>query len=320
MSIQKPPDARDLRYLRLIIGRKEGLTEEQIAQGAGVKSPKALYELIKADGHPICPKCGTTYVDEAHCEVEATEKQGGGRKARSSGPSTQLPPASNAAPLFREKLGVLLRATEELEHRIEKLQGGRFFQSSVKPTPVFSPRDQMPEEQWQYAREVLGLDPEAKDYMYFGGATWALGRGSAAPDAPLPALIGAYLLAGGDVEPLVELLHHNLASAEWKQIEKRIAGRKSVDGLDGLKTLARQLATLILGGELGKGRDPTEISNREYNLASRITELREQGWSDEDVYQEVRSLNESFAGKLSLEDYQRLARLQTKYPWPRKER
>jgi hypothetical protein len=320
MSIQKPPDARDLRYLRLVIGRKEGLTEEEIAKRAGVQSPTALYERIKGDGHPICPKCGTTYVDETHCEVEATEKQGGGRKARSSGPAKQLPPASNAAPLFREKLGVLLRATEELEHRSEKLQGGRFFQSSVKPTPVFTPRDQMPEEKWQYARETLGLDSEAKDYMYFGGATWTLGRGSAAPDAPLPALIGAYLLAGGDVEPLVKLLHHDPASAEWKQIEKRIAGRKSADGLDGLKTLARQLATLILGGELGQGRDPTEVSNLESNLGSRITELRKQGYSHEDAYQKIRSLDDRFAKELSWEDYQRLAGLQTEYPWPQRER
>jgi hypothetical protein len=258
-------------------------------------------------------------VDETHCEVEATEKQGGGRKARSSGPAKQLPPASNAAPLFREKLESLLQANEELKHRDEKLQGGRFFQSSVHAAPVFFPRDRMSDEQWQYARESLGLDLEAKDYMYFGGATWSLGGGSAVPDDPLPALIGAYLLAGGEVEPLVELLHHDPASAEWKQIDKRIAGRKSADDLDGLKTLAGQLATLVLGGKVRQGRDPTEVSNIEYSVASRITELREQGLSHEDTYREIRSLDNSFARELSWEDYQRLAGLQTEYPWPRKE-
>jgi hypothetical protein len=319
MSIQKPPDARDLRYLRLVNGRQQGRDDEEIAKGAGEESATLLYERIKEDGHPICPRCGTTYVDETHCEVEAPAKKGGGRRARSSGPAKQLPPASNAAPLIRAKLEELLQATEELKHRDEKLQGGRFFQSSVHAAPVFFPRDRMSDEQWQYARESLGLDPEAKDYMYFGGATWSLGGGSAAPDDPLPALIGAYLLAGGEVEPLVELVHLDPASAEWKQIEKRIAGRKSADGLDGLLTLARQLATLILGGELGPGRDPTDVSNVEYTVASRITEFRKQGWSHEDAYQKVRSLNNSFARELSWEEYQRLADLQTEYPWPRKE-
>jgi hypothetical protein len=254
LSTPKSPDARDLRYLKLINGRRQGLTEEEIAKWAGEESPTLFYERIKEDGHPICSKCGTTYVDETHCEVEPTAKRGGGRKARSSGPATQLPPVSNATPLFREKLEGLLRATEELKHRSEKLQGGRFFQSRVYAAPVLPSRDLMSEEQWQYLRGPLDLDPEAKDSLYFGGESWVPGGGSAAPDTPLPELIGAYLLAGGNVEPLVELLHHDPASAEWKQIEKRIAGRKSVDGLDGLKTLARQLATLILGGKLGQGR------------------------------------------------------------------
>jgi hypothetical protein len=177
MSIQKPPDARDLRYLKLVNGRQQGLTEEEIAKRAGEENPTLLYERIKEDGHPICPKCGTTYVDETHCEIAPTEKRGGGRKARSSGPARQLPPASSAAPLFREKLESLLQANEELKHRDEKLQGGRFFQSSVKWAPASFSRDLMSDEQWQYTRESLGLDPEAKDYMYFGGATWTLGGG-----------------------------------------------------------------------------------------------------------------------------------------------
>ena len=69
-----------------------------------------------------------------------------------------------------------MRATEELGHRQEKRQAGRFFQNSVRGAPVF-PRDVMSDERWEYARETLGLDPEAKDYMYFGGATWSLGGG-----------------------------------------------------------------------------------------------------------------------------------------------
>ena len=236
------------------------------------------------------------------------------REARSSGPAKKLPSASRAAPLFREKLEMLMRATEELGHRQEKRQAGRFFQNSVRAAPVF-PRDVMSDEQWEYARETLGLDPEAKDYMYFGGATWSLGGGSAAPGAPLPALIGTYLLAGGDLEPLVEALHDDPASADWQKMRKYTEGRKRSDGLDGLQVLAQQLATLARGSEAGKGRTPAELSSAEYNLASRISELREQGWADEDIYRKLKTLNNSFAKELSWKDFRRLADLQTEFPW-----
>ena len=127
-----------------------------------------------------------------------------------------------------------MRATEELGHRQEKRQAGRFFQNSARAAPVF-PRDVMSDEQWEYARETLGLDPEAKDYMYFGGATWSLGGGSAAPGAPLPALIGTYLLAGGDLEPLVEALHDDPASADWQKMSARTTTRNTGAGRRGRK-------------------------------------------------------------------------------------
>jgi hypothetical protein len=74
MSIPKPPDARDTRWLRLVVGRQKALTEEEIAEGAGEESPTMLYERIREDGHPICPKCGTTYVDETHdCKPESVD-------------------------------------------------------------------------------------------------------------------------------------------------------------------------------------------------------------------------------------------------------
>jgi hypothetical protein len=67
-SIQNEPDARDLRYLKLVSGRAEGRSDKEIARWVdGVASPRDLYEQIRDDGHPICPKCGTTYVDDTHC-------------------------------------------------------------------------------------------------------------------------------------------------------------------------------------------------------------------------------------------------------------
>ncbi len=237
------------------------------------------------------------------------------RRARGSGPAKQLPPASNAAPLFREKLEMLLRATEELKYRKEKLQGGRFIQSSVNTGPVSFSRGLMSDEQWRYVCEVLGLGPDAEETMHFGGATWSIGGGSAAPAEPLPALIGAYLLAGGEVEPLVQALHLDAESTGWEKIRKRIEDKKGPRTEDGIVAIAQQLARLIRGGELKRGRDPAELPSHEVNLASRITELREQGWTDEDIYRKLRQMPNSFAQELSWGEFQRLANLEQRFPW-----
>jgi hypothetical protein len=238
------------------------------------------------------------------------------RRGRSSGPAKQLPSAGDGASLFRERLEMLMRATEELKYRKEKLQGGRFVQSSVRSAPVSVSRDLMSEERWRYVSEVLGLGPDAAEAMHFGGATWSIGGGSATPAEPLPTLIGVYLLAGGEVEPLVQALHPDPPSAEWEKIRKRIEDKKSPRTEDGIIAIAQQLARLILGGEVKRGRDPAELPNHDINLASRITELREQGWADEDIYRKLRQMPNSFAQELSWDEFHRLADLEQRFPWP----
>ncbi len=237
------------------------------------------------------------------------------RRARGSGPPTDLPPASRAAALFRERLEVLGRAAEGLQHRKEKLQGGRFIESSVNTGPVSFSRDLMSEEQWRYVQEVCGLGADAKGDMLFGGATWGIGGGTATPAEPLPALIGAYLLAGGEVEPLVQALHPDPSSAEWQKIRKRIEDKKTPSTEDGIIAIAQQLAKAVRGGELKRGRSRAELSNHEINLASRITELREQGWADEDILRKLQQMPNSFAQGLSWGEFQRLADLEQRFPW-----
>jgi hypothetical protein len=236
------------------------------------------------------------------------KKSGRERRARSSGPVVALPPADSAAPLFREKLEALTLAVEELKHRKEKLQGERFVQSSVSGNLVS-------DEQRQTIRELLDLDEGAEDYMQFGGASFKLGGGTPAPQDPLPALIGAYLLAGGAVQPLVEALHPDPASADWTGIEKRIEGRKGgPEKLDGLKALAEQLAKAIRGGTLRAGSPGAELSPDEINLASRITKDQEAGLPDEQIDEKVRRLNRS-GDELTWEEYYRLADLGLRFPW-----
>lgn len=238
------------------------------------------------------------------------------RQARGSGPAKELPPAGNAAPIFRERLALLGRATEDLKYRKEKLQGKRFVQSSVYEDSVHFFREAFTDEQWRDLSEHYGFDLKADRFSTADVRTWSLGGGTPAPQAPLPALIGAYLLAGGELAPLLEALYPGEPSAAVvEKIRKRVEGRKGTDKQDGLQALAQQLATLVRGGDLGKGRDPAELSNHEINLECRITERREANVPDEKIYEELigglRLTKESF----SWDEFRRLAALQQKWPW-----
>lgn len=238
------------------------------------------------------------------------------RQARNSGPTRELPTAGDAAPLFQERLEVLGRATDELKHRKEKLQGKRFVQSSVYANSVHFFRKEFTHEQWKNLSEHYGFDLDSDRFSTSDVRTWSLGGGTPAPQAPLPALIGAYLLAGGEVAPLLETLYPGEPSAEVEEkIRKRVEGRKGTDKQDGLQVLAQQLATLIRGGEVGKGRDPAELSNHEINLACRITECRDANVPDEQIYEELLSGVRLSKENFPWDEFRRLAALQQRWPW-----
>ena len=294
----------------LCMRRLQGIDpEEQAAQKLGFGSVEAMRIQLRNWGAPGW----ITHGEQAAEKPKVPKPTSPRRQARSSGPAKELPPANNAAPLFREKLEMLLRETEELKHRKEKLQGGRFIQSSVYTDPILVSREDLSAERRQYFNELYDLDPDAERFMHFGGATFSLGGGTPAPQAPLPALIAAYLLAGGEVGPLVEALHDDPPSAEWPKIEKRIEGRKGADNLDGLKALAEQLARAIRGGTLGPGSPGADLSPDEINLAGRITERRAAKVPDQEIYEELRHLPRS--GELSRDEFRRLADLGLKFPW-----
>ena len=187
-----------------------GYSESQIAAKAGFESVEHMRWQLERWSLPDWLLCDDPVVEQPRPSRPSPST----RRGRGSGPAKQLPSAGDAAPLFRERLEMLSRATEELKYRKEKLQGGRFVQSNVRSAPVSVSHDLMSEEQWRYVSEVLGLGPDAAEAMHFGGATWSIGGGSATPAEPLPTLIGAYLLAGGEVEPLVQALHPDPSSAE----------------------------------------------------------------------------------------------------------
>ncbi|HVF02523.1 MAG TPA: hypothetical protein VNA27_14465 [Rubrobacteraceae bacterium] len=293
----------------MISGRVSGLSDAEIAQRVdGVASPQDLYERIKQDGHRICRKCGTTYVDDTHCEAVGETPEKRGRQGRSSGPIEELPPASNAIDLFQERLAALMRANEELKHRKESRQGRHYpYRTVSRKTPSDS--------EWDDHAKLLGLESVARDHLYFGGGVISRGTSSPAPHSPLPELIGVYLLAGGAVEPLVEALHDDPGSANWSEINKRIEGRKSgPEKLDGLKAVASQLAILIRGGTLSRGNPPPGESSHKLNLNHRITVRREAGVPDKQIYGDLLvglGLSEE---QFPWDDFRRLADLGLKLP------
>jgi hypothetical protein len=241
------------------------------------------------------------------------------RHARGSGPVIEIPPASNATPLFREKLEALARANEDLRHRKEKLQGGLFHQSAVYTDPVPIPREVFTEEQWELLVETHNLDPAATVFLDTDAKTWSLGGGTPAPQVPLPALIAAYILTAGDLRPLLATLYPGEPSAQiFEQIRECIEGKKNTNGAtrDGLKVVAEQLARLVRGGPVRPGRNSAEVSRFEVNLACRITDDRKAGMPDQAIFDKLRS-NPPFAleDELTWDEFRRLRDLNLKMPF-----
>lgn len=136
----------------------------------------------------------------------------------------------------------LAQDNEDLRYHKEKFQGGLFHQGALYD-PIYYPRDKMSEEGWKQLCEIHNLDPDEAGYLDTNARTRILGGGTPAPQASLPALIAAYVLTEGDVDPLLAALYPGTPSAEiMEQIRKRIEGKKGDDKLDGLKVVAQQLA------------------------------------------------------------------------------
>src|ERR671921_2579274 len=121
MTIEKSDD-RVERYLQLyLLRRNHEYSEDQIASTLGFGSPRALYEQLRADKHPVCPICGALPVEEGHCTPLATPK----RQARKGGSEAlQLPSAEKAIRPIRRVLNhLLLFDVGKLKRRVERLEG-----------------------------------------------------------------------------------------------------------------------------------------------------------------------------------------------------
>jgi hypothetical protein len=292
MSVQKNPDKRDLRYLRLVTGRLEGRSEDEIAASAGCDSPGELYRQLTRDRFPVCGVCGATHVEEGHCEQpeEGTRKR---RARQGQGEANELPLAYGAAGLFRDALLVFEDDIASLKRRREYFKDKRFvveyaLSGERGESWIRYRREDMPEAEWREFCQEHSKDPSL-DYFDILADYVAPGGVSQAPPEPLTRLIGMYILSGLPVEILLRALHPDAETVDMEQLRLHINGKKTKKGeVLGLKSRGKTVARLVRGGTLRPGPSTGELSEIEEEAAAYIQLQRRHGVPDEKILQELR--------------------------------
>ncbi len=191
------------------------------------------------------------------------------RQARSTDDEpVELPSPKNATPLFENTLRFIEGEITYVADLKEILQGNRFVS------------------------EAAGSAEKGTAGRTVSGGQWF-------PNPALTRLIGSCLVEYDcrweTVERLLKALHWNPAKVNRAKLDDFLHGR------DGLMTRIRQIAFLIRGGEIKRGRKPNTISAWEHYIALAIGTRIEAGHSEEDV---ARSVQEKHG--LSPEEYSRL--------------
>jgi hypothetical protein len=223
----RDPDNRVLNYVKFYTLKLEEWSENEIAANLGFDSSNDLYQRLNSDGFPLCPLCGATPVGPEHCEPPKNKRR---RSARQGGEAQKLPPAYEARDLFREAIRALSKivdpppppsdlsamtprqlvdSRDRLGDLEEYLQGERFVSAYVyRPDPdeVVFRREDFTEEGWVAACEAHGEDPSADVFVTDSVGVHPQGA-KQAPAEILVKLIGAYVLAGLPLGPLLEKLH-----------------------------------------------------------------------------------------------------------------
>jgi hypothetical protein len=281
MSVAEPRE-RDVNYtLAIVFGlRWEGVSEEKIAK-------KLLFDSV----------------EDMHIQLENWKlpdwligvKSNSGKKRghekstparlRNFGPPKELPPAGNATGLFKERLEALLKSAELLKHMDEGLHGRHFVRQDVDTVGVLLPRELLSEEMRKALSERYDHDPDDEHFFDAAAVVKLPGGVALLPTETEAILIGVYALADGDMDRLLDVLHPDSSSvgAETREeIRQCIEGSRPDDKKDGLKVLARQLATWVRGSEVRTGR-PSGRSKADHAFACAITHYRKRGLSDEEI-------------------------------------
>jgi hypothetical protein len=246
-----------------------------------------------------------------------------GRQGRSpspgSGQGSTKPPAERAVELFRERLRKLLADVGKLEDREDVYQDGRFVaQLSKRGSQLFlrygpEGRALYSADAWRELCLQYDQDPTEDSFLVMDVHSRFPVGATPHPPEPLTALIGVYALAGGNMEALLEALHPGVATEEVVQrVRKQVEGKKRTDKVDGLRTVAGQLAQLVYG-EPARGAPRSPLSAIELDAACYITMLRGEQRSDEEILAKLSNHRLADGRELSMADVHRLGNLRLRY-------
>jgi hypothetical protein len=287
MGLSTKEQERAIREATLVwhLRNNERASAEQIAKRLEYGSVEALRRQLKNWGLPDWVLGEESESRPAKKELPKTLPQ----RLRDVGPRKDLPPAANAADLFKERLEALRESVELLEHINEGLYGKYFGRTNVERASVLYGGHWIDD-------AVISLP----------------GTVAQSPTEIEETLIGVYALAGGRMDLLLEKLHLDPSSIDtktWEKIRQCVEGsRADRDAKDGLKVLARQLATWVRGGEVGTGR-PTGLPEMDHEVASITTKYRKDGLTDEQIAGKLAHLKKEDGTSYSVEDITELGDL-----------
>lgn len=260
-----------------------GYDDEKVAKKLRFDSADKMREQLRAWQLPSWligaeTKSGTSRVHEKSTP-----------RLREVGPAKDLPPAGNATELFKERLEGLLEDAELLRHINEHLYGKYFDHTNIETADVLHT-----DGKWE-TNALVRLP----------------GRLELSPTEIEVTLIGVYALAGGRMDLLLEKLHLDPSSVDaktWEEIRQCVEGSRPDDKRDGLKVLARQLATWVRGSEVRRGRRP-ELSDTDHAVASITTKCRKAGLTDEEITRKVAHLKKEDGTSYTMKDVAELGDL-----------
>ncbi len=309
-DVKEDQDKKVYRYVQFYIYRTQKVSEQEIARRLGAESPTALYQALQRDGFPVCPICGATPEGLGHCGPPVAKRK---RRARQGGEAIELPPAREARGLFREATQALSKIvdppTPPIDHNgvtfrqmvdsvdllgdlEEFLQGERFVSASVyRPNPdeIILRRGDFTEEGWIAACKDHGEDP-SEDVILTDSVGVSPQGANQTPAKVLVKLIGAYVLAGLPLDPLLEKLHPEPEEADREQLNALIYGKPVNNGrrTEGMMDKVRQIARVVRGGKVRTGPPTEELSREELRAAWEIASWRNQGYHDDLIHHLLR--------------------------------
>ena len=263
-SVAKPDRQRMLETLAFwcIYVLKDEEPDDSVLERLGFGSVDAMRIQLGNWGVPNWATEKNPVVEDAKTPNHAP----GEKKARGSGETKDLPPAANATSIFRGAIEKLSVFVERLPSRKEQRQGNRFVVSYAKS--ISEPPE--PGEEYGYLEAPPDAEPDENGIISCTGDQIyrrVAGGASRTPDDGLTAAIAAAILTGATTDELIDALQD--APPQWH----RKKARELVEGKDGLKKRAGQLAALMRGYPLGKG-DRTNEASMEWQAAAWVVQER----------------------------------------------